>query len=35
MKIDRATAWILARKDKDGNFKSEEVKKKAEEIVSY
>lgn len=34
MEIDRSTTWILARKDKDGNFKSEEVEQIAEKIVS-
>lgn len=33
--IDRSDAWVLARKDKDGNFKNENVKEKAEKIVSY
>ena len=33
--IDRSMTWVLARKDKEGNFKTEEVKHKAEEIVSY
>ncbi|XP_074378405.1 uncharacterized protein LOC141719944 [Apium graveolens] len=30
--IDRSDAWVLARKDKDGNFKNENVKEKAEKI---
>ncbi|VFQ80959.1 unnamed protein product [Cuscuta campestris] len=30
--IDRSVTWVLARKDKEGNFKSESTKQKAEEI---
>lgn len=34
-KIDRAKSWVLARKDKEGNFKNDKIREKAEEIVSY
>ncbi|VFQ83040.1 unnamed protein product [Cuscuta campestris] len=30
--IDRSVTWVLARKDKEGNFKSDSTKQKAEEI---
>ncbi|VFQ73125.1 unnamed protein product [Cuscuta campestris] len=30
--IDRFVTWVLARKDKEGNFKSDSTKQKAEEI---
>ncbi|KAK1404058.1 hypothetical protein POM88_003663 [Heracleum sosnowskyi] len=30
--IDRSTSWVLARKDKDGNFLNDEVAEKAKEI---
>lgn len=33
--IDRSLSWVLARKDKMGNFKNDDVEKKAKEIVSY
>lgn len=35
MEIDRSDSWIRARKDKDGNFKSEAVKEIAQAIVSF
>ncbi|VFQ67289.1 unnamed protein product [Cuscuta campestris] len=31
--IDQSITWVLARKDKEGNFKSESTKQKAEEIL--
>lgn len=34
MEIDRSDSWVLAHKDKDGNFKSDKVKQIAEDIVS-
>lgn len=33
--IDRSDSWVLGRKDKKGNYKSEKVKEKAKEIVSF
>jgi hypothetical protein len=32
--LDRATMWIKARQDKNGNFKQQEVEQKAKKIVS-
>ena len=34
MEIDRSTTWLLARCDKDGNYKSDKIQTIAEEIVS-
>lgn len=34
MEIDRSDSWVRARKDKDGNFKSEKIKEIADDIVS-
>ena len=33
--VDRSMTWVLARKDKDGIFLSDDVEEKAKEIVSY
>lgn len=35
MEIDRSDSWLLARKDKNGNYKSEKIKQIADEIVSF
>lgn len=35
LEIDRSLSWVSGRKDKNGNFKSEVVRLKAKEIVSY
>lgn len=32
--IDRATLWLEGRKNKDGEFEGDELKEKAEKIVS-
>lgn len=33
VEIDRSSTWIQARCDKDGNYKSDEIKTIAEKIV--